>query len=66
MKEINCLKKLDHPNIVKLYEYFIDREFIYLIFEPIYGKRIYNPVIGAEEKVLRNLRPLMNQILQAV
>ena len=32
MKEINILKKLDHPSIIRLYEYFIDNEFIYLIF----------------------------------
>ena len=35
MNEINVLKKLDNPSIIKLYEYFIDQEFIYLIFEPI-------------------------------
>ena len=37
-----------------------------MIFEPIHGKKIYNPVVGAEELFLRNLRPLMNQLLQAV
>jgi calcium-dependent protein kinase len=31
--EINILKKLDHPNILKIYEYFIDDVNLYLITE---------------------------------
>ena len=46
MREIDCLRALDHPNIVKLYEYFIDQEYIYLILEPVYGKNIYSPILG--------------------
>ena len=32
INEINCLKKLDHPNIIKVLEYFIDDTSIYIIF----------------------------------
>lgn len=66
MKEINVLKKLDHPNIVKLHEYFIDTDYVYMVFEPVYGKRIFNQIVGIEEHVLRNLRHIMKQLLQAL
>jgi calcium-dependent protein kinase len=31
--EINIMKAVDHPNIVKLYEFFEDEEHIYIITE---------------------------------
>ena len=37
IKEINLLKKLDHPNIVKYYDYFEDEENIYIIMEYLEG-----------------------------
>ena len=33
MKEIQFITKLDHPNIVRLYEFYADFEFYYLITE---------------------------------
>jgi len=27
------LKELDHPNVIKLYEYFEDHKFVYLIYD---------------------------------
>ena len=32
-KEISILKKVDHPNIIKLYEVFEDDKYLYLIME---------------------------------
>ena len=32
-KEIAFLKNLDHPNILKIFEYFIDKENIFIITE---------------------------------
>ena len=31
--EVNVLRKLDHPNIVKLYESFEDKSYLYLVTE---------------------------------
>lgn len=36
-EEIILLKELDHPNIMKFYEYFEDKRFFYLIFEDVSG-----------------------------
>lgn len=35
---MNILKKLDHPNILKLYELFQDKGNYYLVTEQIYFK----------------------------
>jgi calcium-dependent protein kinase len=31
--EIKILQTLDHPNVIKMYEYFEDEEYIYLVME---------------------------------
>jgi calcium-dependent protein kinase len=33
--EINILKSLDHPNIVKIYEYYEDNKRFYIVTEHI-------------------------------
>ena len=35
--EINILHKLDHPNVVKYYETYDDKNFLYLVMEYVKG-----------------------------
>ena len=37
MNEINILKDLDHPHIIKIFEYFKDLNYYYIITELIEG-----------------------------
>ena len=37
LNEVNILRKLDHPNIIKLYESFEDRGYLYLVTEYLFG-----------------------------
>lgn len=37
INEINILKEMDHPNIVNIYEYFEDAQFLYIVMELIEG-----------------------------
>lgn len=37
INEINICKKLDHPNVVKIYEYFDDFQYYYIVMEYIKG-----------------------------
>jgi calcium-dependent protein kinase len=33
MNEVNILRKLDHPSIIRLYESFEDKSYLYLVTE---------------------------------
>ena len=42
MNELNILKKIDHQNVVKIYEYYIDKENYYLITEYCSGGDLFD------------------------
>ena len=42
--EIEILTKLDHPNVLKLYEYFEDKKYVYLITELCKGGELFDLV----------------------
>lgn len=44
MKEINILSALDHPNVIKTYEYFTDRKFIYIATEYLSGGELFEEI----------------------
>ena len=59
--EVKIHKDLDHPNIVKLYEYFKDENRYYLIMENINGIELFekvknNPQGLLEYEVLQHMR----------
>lgn len=44
MNEIDILKQLDHPNIVKIYEFYQDKLNFYLITEFIEGGELFDKI----------------------
>jgi calcium-dependent protein kinase len=49
-KEIELLIKMDHPNIIKLYEVYDDKRYIYLIMEECVGGELFDRLIEKAEK----------------
>jgi calcium-dependent protein kinase len=47
-EEIEILRKLDHPNVMKLYEYFEDTKNVYLITELYNGGELYDLIVEKE------------------
>lgn len=44
--EINILKKLDHPNILKLYEVFQDEKRYYIVTELCKGGELFDEILS--------------------
>jgi len=44
-REIEIMKKLDHPNIIKLFETFEDSRCIYLVMELCEGGELFDRII---------------------
>lgn len=43
--EIAVLKELDHPNIIRLYDVFEEREFYYLVTEQMNGGELFDRIV---------------------
>ena len=43
--EVKILQTLDHPNILKLYEYFVDAKNVYLITELCKGGELFDMIV---------------------
>ena len=70
MSEIDILIKLDHPNIIKLYEIYETDKYIYLIMELCTGGELFNRIIRkTENREIFNEREAANifrQMMSAI
>lgn len=64
--EIQVLKSLDHPNIIKIYEFYQDDINYYLITEFCSGGELYDRIIAMKNFCEAKAAQLMKQILSAV
>lgn len=46
--EVKILQQLDHPNVIKLYEYFEDEVNVYLVCELCTGGELFDRIIQEE------------------
>ncbi len=66
LKEIEVLSKLDHPNIIKVYEYFVDGKNFYLINELATGGELFDQISKIQFFNEQDAAYLMKQILSSV
>lgn len=66
MNEIELLKHLDHPNILKLYEVYIDEKRLYIITELCNGGELYD-VLTQEKKLTEKMASIIiHQVISVV
>lgn len=64
--EIEIMKRMDHPNIVKLFETFEDRFASYLVMEFCSGGDLFDKIVQQGSLSEREAAIVMEQILRAV
>ncbi|KAH9398638.1 Calcium/calmodulin-dependent protein kinase type 1 [Tyrophagus putrescentiae] len=64
--EINVLRKLKHPNIVRLVETFEDRNKVYLVMELVTGGELFDRIVEKGSYTEKDASYLIKQILEAV
>jgi len=65
-REITIMKKLDHPNIIKLFEVFEDDEHIYLVLELCTGGELFARIIKSGHFSEYHSAVVMKQVLSAI
>ena len=51
LNEIYILRKLDHPNILKIFEFFTDKKYFYFIMDYLGGGDLYTQIIKIEHLI---------------
>lgn len=64
--EIAILKDLDHPNIVKMYEYLEDEKRIYIVTEICKGGELFDEILNRSKFDERDAAVVMKQLLSAI
>jgi len=66
LKEIEILIETDHPNIIKIYEYFIDDVYFFLITELIGGGDLYSAITKFSKFSEETAASILYQIFSAI
>ena len=66
LNEIYILKKLDHPNILKIYEYFTNEKNWYFILEYVSGGELYDKICEMNYYNENKAAIIMKQILSCI
>jgi len=64
--EINILKSLDHPNIIKMFEFFEDEKRYYLVTEICKGGELFDEIINRGKFTERDAAVLIKQLLMCI
>ncbi len=66
LKEIEMLSQLDHPNIIKIYEYYSDDLHYYVITEIARGGELYEEIFKSGQLTEKDAAEIMKQLLSVV
>mmetsp|Transcript_11972 Transcript_11972/g.13610 ORF Transcript_11972/g.13610 Transcript_11972/m.13610 type:complete len:248 (-) Transcript_11972:598-1341(-) len=64
--EVQILNSLDHPNIVKYYEIYEDREALYIVMEQCVGYTIYDKIAAGQRMTETEICKIAQQLLRAI
>lgn len=65
-EEVDILKELDHPNIIKLFDYFEEREKYYLTMERMKGGELFNRITEKVTYSEKSACKIFKNILDAI
>ena len=66
IREVKIQSFLNHPNIVKLYNFFVDETQVYLILEPCLGKNLYQNLKANGKMSEKTVKEYIRQVCTAV
>mmetsp|Transcript_33293 Transcript_33293/g.43909 ORF Transcript_33293/g.43909 Transcript_33293/m.43909 type:complete len:816 (-) Transcript_33293:274-2721(-) len=67
-REMSILSCLDHPNIVKTHDFFIEQEQAFVVMEFVKGKELFDIILEQPNRFFeeQKSKPIVKQILHAV
>eukprot|EP00826_Nyctotherus_ovalis_P038898 TRINITY_DN3685_c0_g1_i8.p2 TRINITY_DN3685_c0_g1~~TRINITY_DN3685_c0_g1_i8.p2 ORF type:complete len:202 (-),score=60.99 TRINITY_DN3685_c0_g1_i8:1021-1626(-) len=66
LMEIDCLKNLDHPNIIRLFEWYEDTHKVYLVTEYCSGGELFDKITSVGQFTEKDAADLFVQMMNAL
>lgn len=66
ISEIQVLRQLDHPHILKLYEFYQDKKNYYIIMELCTGGELFDKIVELNGFTEKEATYVMKQLLSAI
>jgi calcium-dependent protein kinase len=66
IKEIEIMKSLAHPNLVSIYEYFQDEQFIFIVMELVQGIELLDEILKEGRLTETKTAVIMEQLVNAI
>lgn len=66
MEEINILRSLDHPNIIRVYEFFEDNKRFYIVMEQCNGGELFEEILKRQNFGESQAAIILQQLFSAV
>lgn len=66
MREVRAVARLNHPNIVQVYDYGTENDLAYIVMEYIQGKELKDSFDGGQTFSLKAVLQMMDELLQAL
>jgi calcium/calmodulin-dependent protein kinase I len=66
LREIELLKEIHHPHVVKLFDSYRDDQFIFIVLEMVRGGELFDWIVSKEEYLEEEARDLMHTLLTTI
>ena len=66
IQEVLALKKIDHPNVVKIHEIFKDKKKLYIVMELVEGKELFDYVVERMQVNEKEAIIIVTQLLKTI
>ena len=66
LKDVEVLKRLDHPNIIKVYEFYQDESSYYIVMEYCAGGELFDRIVQEKNFNENRAAEMMSYILSAI
>ncbi|GIX65411.1 calcium-dependent protein kinase 4 [Babesia caballi] len=66
LREVNVLKALDHPNIMKIFEFFEDEKYYYFVTELYTGGELFDEIVSRKCFSEQDAAKIVKQVLSGI
>ena len=65
-QELDILRRVDHPNIIKFHESYIDHRYIHIVMELAEGGELFDKIVQSQRFSEQKAANLMKKMLSAI